>query len=131
MPSKFEDIKIVAMDDEASYKSEPNTQMVHVVLTLSASAPHEWAQYFDGRWQQQFYMMKRRASVLGKRLEIYCVPDELQRHHIPELNKVIAETNATYRSYVEKAQRAAAERDAADSRERAELADLKSKLKFD
>lgn len=127
----FEDIKIIAMDDKASYKSDPSTHMVHVVLTLSASAPHEWAEYFNDRWQNQFYMMKRRASVSGKQLEIYCVPDELQQHHIPQLKKVIAETNTAYRSYVEKAQRVASEHAATEARERAELADLKSKLKFD
>ena len=44
MASEFEDIKIVAMDDQASYKDDPATQMMNVVLTLSASAPHEWAQ---------------------------------------------------------------------------------------
>lgn len=131
MASEFEDIKIVAMDDEASYKDESDTQMVHIVLTLSASAPYDWAQYFNERWEQQFYMMKRHASVSGLRLEIYCVPDELQRYHIPELNKVIAETNAAYRSHVVHAQQITAERDAKKGRERSELADLKSKLKFD
>lgn len=131
MASPFEDIKIVAMNDKESYKSEPKTHMMHVVLNLSASAPHEWAQYFNDRWQQQFYMMKRRASASGKRLEIYCVPDELQQHHIPVLNKVITETNAAYRAYVEQTQLAAAERTAEEAREQAELADLKSKLKFD
>jgi hypothetical protein len=128
--SKFEDIKIVAMDDEASYKSEPNTQMMNVVLTLSASAPHEWANYFNSRWQHHFYMMKRRASVSGKRLEIYCVPEELQQH-IKELNKVIAETNAAYRSHIQQIEAVEAERAAVEARERTELADLKSKLNFD
>jgi hypothetical protein len=75
-------------------------------------------------------MMKRRASVSGKNLEIYCVPEELQQH-ITELNKVIAETNTAYRSYIQQSQVAAAERTAAEVRERAELSDLKSKLNFD
>lgn len=130
MSSEFEDIRIVAMDDEASYKSEPNTQMINVVLNLSASAPHEWASYFNSRWQHHFYMMKRRASVSGKRLEIYCVPEELQQH-IRELNKVIAETNAAYQSHTQQIQAAEAERATVETRERAELANLKSKLNFD
>lgn len=129
MASEFEDIKIIAMDDKASYKSEPNTQMMHIVLTLSASAPYEWADYFNGRWQQHFYMMKRRASVTGKILEIYCVPDEIQQH-IQELNKVIAETNTAYRTYIQQRQLAATRSAAAEALERAELADLKSKLNF-
>lgn len=46
------------------------------------------------------YMMKRRASVSGDGLEIICMPDELEKNHLPELNKIIAETNAAYQSYV-------------------------------
>jgi hypothetical protein len=128
---EFEDIKIIAMDDGASYNSEPNTQMMHIVLTLSASAPYEWSQYFNDCWQHQLYMMKRRATASDKRIEIYCVPDELQQHHIPQLNKVIAETNAAYRGYVEKSQRDAAKRADAEARERSELSKIKSDLKFD
>jgi hypothetical protein len=86
--------------------------------------------FFNGRWQQHLYMMKRRASVSGNSLEIYCVPDELQQH-ITELNKVIAETNTAYRSYIQQSQVAAAERAAVEARERAELTDFKSKLNFD
>nr|WP_090441121.1 hypothetical protein [Pseudomonas benzenivorans] len=131
MEIEFEDIKIIELNESESYKSEPNSHMMHVVLTLSASTPYEWSQYFNDRWQQQFYMMKRRASVSGKRLEIYCVPDELQQHHVPELKKVIAETNAAYRGYLEQTQRAAVERAEAEGRDRAELSNIKSKLTFD
>lgn len=130
MKNKFDDIKIIAMDDEASYKSEPNTQMVHIALTLSASAPYEWADHFNRLWQQHFYMMKRRASVSGDSLEIYCVPNELQ-DHIVELNKVISETNIAYGSYIQMSQLAATERAATEAQERANLADIKSKLNFD
>lgn len=44
-------------------------------------------------------MMKRRAEVAGRNLEVYCTPSELQEH-INELNKVIAETNTAYQAYV-------------------------------
>lgn len=72
-------------------------------------------------------MMKRNAAVSGKELEIYCVPDELQQYHFPELKKVIAETNLAYRAHLEQTKRSAD----AELRERTELANLKSKLKFD
>lgn len=130
MASKFDDIKIVAMNDEASYQSGANSQAMNIVLTLSAPAPYEWADYFNGLWKQHLYMMKRRASVSGDSLEIYCVPNELQ-DHIAELNKVIAETNTAYRSHFQKSQLAASERAAKEAEQRANLADLKSKLNFD
>ena len=130
MSNNFEDIKIVAFDDHATYRSDPNSALMHVVLTLSASAPCEWSDYFNQRWKSHFYMKKRNASVSGKHLEIYCVPDELQEDHIPELNKVIAETNQAYRQYLVRAKDEAdaqAERNAA---EKVKLAEVKNNLKF-
>lgn len=127
----FEDIKIVEMDENASYKSEPSTKMMHIIFILSESAPYDWAEYFNDRWKQNFYMMKRAAYVSGKRLEIYCVPEELQQYHIPQLKKVIAETNSAYRAHLEQTQRITAEREATEANERAKLADLKSQIKFD
>lgn len=131
MITEFEDIKIVSLDDKASYKSDPSSALMHVVLSLSASAPHEWSNYFNQRWRQQFYMMKRNASVSGKRLEIYCVPDDLQNDHIPELNKVIAETNHAYRQHLAHTQQKAATQAAAEAAEREKLASIKAGLKFD
>jgi uncharacterized coiled-coil protein SlyX len=130
MASDFEDIKIVAMDDKASHKREPNTQMMNVVLSLSASAPHEWANHFNTLWKHHIYSMKRSASVSGKRLEIYCAPEELQQH-IEELNKIIAETNTAYRQHTQQLKAAEDRRAAIEARERAELAAIKSTLKFD
>ncbi|KNH27953.1 hypothetical protein [Pseudomonas farris] len=131
MMTEFEDIKIVSLDDKASYKSDPSSALMHVVLSLSASAPYEWSNYFNQRWLQQFYMMKRNASVSGKRLEIYCVPDDLQNDHIPELNKVIAETNHVYRQHLAHTQKKAATQRAAEAAEREKLASIKAGLKFD
>lgn len=131
MDTEFEDIKIVSLDDNASYKSDPSSSLMNVVLNLSASAPHEWSDYFNQRWQQQFYMMKRNASVSGKRLEIYCVPEELQNNHIPELNKIIVETNNVYRQYLANTQQKVATQAAAEAAEREKLASIKAGLKFD
>src|SRR5450830_1168697 len=102
MMKEFEDIKIVSMDDAASHRPDPNMAMFNIVLNLSSSAPHEWANYFNQRWKQHIYMTKRRASVSGKKLEIYCVPDELEKDHIPELNNVFTETNNAYRAFLTK-----------------------------
>jgi hypothetical protein len=130
MSNKFEDIKIIAFDDTATYKSDPNSALMHVVLNLSASAPYEWSNYFNQRWKSHLYMMKRNASVSGKRLEIYCVPDELQKDHISELNKVIAETNQAYRQYLAHAKREADAKAESEAAEKAKLAEIKNNLKF-
>ncbi len=100
MSEEFKDIRIIGMDDKASNRPDPKMALFDIVLNLSESAPYEWEDYFNSRWQQHLYMMKRTASVSGRRLTIYCVPDELEKDHIPELNKVIAETNQRYREYL-------------------------------
>jgi hypothetical protein len=100
------------------------------VLNLSSSAPADWANYFNQRWEQHFYMMKRKAHVSGGRLEVYCVPDELQ-NLIVEFNKVIAETNQAYSRHLAQLQQQADKQKAAEEAEREQLSKIKGTLKFD
>lgn len=130
MTTEFEHIKIVSFDDKATYKTDPSSALVNAVLKLSSPAPAEWANYFNQRWEQHFYMMKRKAYVSGNRLETYCVPDELQ-NLIVEFNKVIAETNTAYTQYWAQKQHEAVQKSSADAAERENLAKIKGSLKFD
>jgi hypothetical protein len=71
-----------------------------------------------------------RIVLQGNRLVIICMPEELQTDHIPELNKVMSETNAAYKKYAaekDKAQQARAEN---ARRQKEELAKIKGQLKF-
>lgn len=128
--TEFNDIKITELDEKASHPSGEGG-LVDIVLKLSAAAPSDWASYFNAAWTRHIYMSKRKASVAGSRLEIRCMPDELQDDHIPELNKVIGETNSAYRVHlVEQAaldKAAAAQADA----DKQVITDLKESLKFD
>ena len=130
MTSEFQPIKIVSFDDKATYKSDPSSALVNAVLRLSAFAPSKWAEYFNDSWKQHFYMMKRNAQVSGDRLEVYCVPDELQ-NLIGEFNKIVAQTNDAYAKYVQQTQHNAEQQVAAEAAEREKLAVIKSTLKFD
>ncbi|MFH1493751.1 MAG: hypothetical protein ABIG70_03020 [Pseudomonadota bacterium] len=130
MMNEFEDIKIVSMDDAASHRPDPSMAMFNIFLNLSSSAPSEWAKYFNQRWQQHIYMLKRKANVSGRKLEIYCVPEELEKDHIPELNKVISETNNAYRAFhINQIQQEAAQK-AQEIAEREQLKSIKNNLKF-
>jgi hypothetical protein len=126
----FTDIKIKELDDAASGPSGQGA-LVRLVLRLSHSAPARWAAYFNERWQQAIYMSKRHARVFGDKLEITCMPYELERDHLPELNKVIAETNEAYRGYFAKQERERDLQEEAEKRQKQELSDLKGRLKFD
>lgn len=126
----FTEIKIKELDDAASGPSGQGALM-RLVLRLSQSAPGPWSDYFNQAWRQHIYMMKRRASVSGDRLEIVCMPDELQSDHVPELNKVIALTNAAYSAYAAEQNRLRQQATDEAKRQRDELASLKDSLKFD
>lgn len=130
MAKEFEDIRITGMDDAASHRPDPKMAMFNVVLTLSSPAPIEWSDYFNRKWEQHFFMKKRNASVSGQKLEIYCVPDELEKDLIPELNKIISETNNAYRTYqIQQIQQESA-RKAQEVAEREKLKSIKNNLKF-
>jgi hypothetical protein len=127
---EFQDIKIEAFDNSASSPSGEGALM-RLVLRLSQSAPPAWSQYFNQSWQQHIYMMKRRAAVVGDRLEIICMPRELEGDHLPELKKVIAETNKAYRAYAAEQNRMKEEAAEEARRQKEELSGLKGRLKFD
>lgn len=126
----FTDIKIKELDDGASGPSGEGA-LYRLVLKLSHSAPSAWADYFNGAWKQHFYMMKRRASVFGDTLEIICMPDELEKDHVPELKKVIAETNDAYKRWIADREQMRQVQEEQAKRQKQELSDLKGRLKFD
>jgi len=126
----FQDIKITGMNDEESSKPDPSMALYDIVLTLSESAPYEWADYFNQRWKQHFYMMKRRASVSGSRLTVCCVPEELESQ-VNELKKVITETNQKYKEHfsIKQNQEEAKKQEEKVAKEK--LSNLKDSIKFD
>ena len=130
MSKAFSEIKITELDDGASGPSGPGALM-RLVLKLSDTAPYEWCEFFDRAWQQNFYMMKRSAHASGDNIEIICMPEELQNDHIPQLKKVVAETNASYAAYGAKQEQLAAEQKAAQQKQKDDLSKLKNDLKFD
>lgn len=96
----FEDIRIIDLDEKSSKRIDNNTELFEINLILSSSAPLEWADYFNKAWKDHIYQMKREAFVSGDILTITCGPDELEEHHLPELNKIIDETNKWYKEYL-------------------------------
>lgn len=131
MTATFTDIKIIGIDDAASRPRDLNSAIVNVAFQLSAAAPSEWANYFNAKWQQHIYMMKRRAHVFGRTLEIECVPSEIEKDHLPELKKIIAETNQAYAKYADAQARQRETESARNAATAQELKDVKNRLKFE
>lgn len=130
MTSQFTDIKIVALDEEASAPSGQGS-LFNIVLTLSHTAPGAWADYFNRAWHENLYMMKRRAMVSGNRLHITCMPYEVESDHLPELKKVMALTNDAYRRYATAQELRTQEAAQRARHEKEQIANLKANLKLD
>lgn len=124
----FEDITILGIDDKFSSRPDSSSALFDVALKLSASVPWEWANYFNERWGQEFYMMKRHARASGSRITITCVPDELEQDHLPHLNSVIAETNKAFRAHIAKSQAREETRKQRESEDAKMLSELGSRL---
>ena len=131
MTTKFQDIKITGMNDAATRRSDAHSGLFTVVLDLSAIAPSPWANYFNDSWRQHLYMMKRRASVAGAALEIECGLDELESDHLPELKKIIDETNKAYARHVADVAQAEDALKKQTRTDKQQVADAKKTIKFD
>lgn len=127
--TEFEDIKIVAMDDDASHPSGRGALM-SIVLRLSETAPPKWADLFNLAWRQHFTMMKRNAHAFGDTIEVECMPDEVQGL-VNEFKTVIDQVNEQYRKMLGLAEQRMEARKNKEAEERQALRDLKGKLKFD
>jgi hypothetical protein len=131
MADQFTDIKIVSLDDDASRPSVEHA-LFRVVLKLSQRAPSEWAEYFNQAWRKHSYGLKwRRATVFGDTLEVICMPNELQTDHIPELKKVILDTNEEYKKHAADQERIGRAQEERVQRQKQELSELRGRLKFD
>lgn len=121
----FQDIGIVELNDRASGLSNEGP-LTSMVLRLSADAPDSWSATFNEAWQSHGGMMKRKATAARDSITSLCMPYELQGQ-ILELNKVIAQTNATYRTMLSPA----ATENFSEVDARRELSDLKSSLTYE
>ncbi|SEI18066.1 hypothetical protein SAMN05216228_103712 [Rhizobium tibeticum] len=123
--TEFQDIRIVELNDAASGLSNEGP-LTSMVLRLSADAPDPWSTTFNEAWQSHGGMMKRKAMATRDSITSLCMPYELQGQ-ILELNKVIDETNTSYRSMLSQA--ASQSYGVVDARR--ELNDLKNSLTYE
>ena len=131
MSAEFTEIKIVGMGDAASRPDERKSAIVSVVFSLSSFPPSKWATYFNDMWNRHIYGSKRHAHVSDQTIVIECVPSEIESDHLPELKKIVSETNQAYlrvAAHRKSQEDEAVARDAATAQE---LKDVKSRLKFD
>ncbi len=123
----FKDVKIVNLDDKSSRRIE-DSELFEMKLILSCEPPIEWVEYFDNAWKSHRYSVKRKkVYVSGNILTVKCVPNEIE-HHLPELQKIIEETNNWYKDYVYRRTIEKTKRKENRKKDEELLKDLKKKL---
>lgn len=128
--AEFEDISITGLDASRSYNPNPSYALFNMYLKLSAGTSSEWSTIFEHIWNSFWYSMKRKAWVQGNYIVIYCVPEEIEKHHREYLLKAVEETNSKYREYLMQQAKKEREKIEEEERERNRLKDLEDELKF-
>ena len=127
----FIDIRITEMDEKKSYKPDENKLLYNIYFKLSDTPPSEWDQIFEAERRYPRHTMWRRAWVEGNYLIINCVPDELEKYHLNDLNEDTNNTNHKYRQYLKEIAIHEIKERNKEKEEKQNLIDLKQKLKFD
>jgi len=130
-PDSFTDIAIIGLDVDATKPSQAASGLRHMYLQLSVEPPSEWQQLFDQERRFPRHSMWREAWVEGRHIVVDCVPEEIERYHLRDLNEDVAKANEKYRDYLGKVARAQQQQQQAEQKEKSRLDGLKSRLKFD
>ena len=122
----FEELRIIGVIRERSYIIEP--PILRIYLQLSHAPPLGWSYMFSVVWQGVAYPAKRPAGVEGDAVWIECDPEEVRECHLPELERAVAQTNATYEASVQQSAIAKQHKKELNRHSRAQLDELSNSL---
>ena len=131
MAPNFKPITITGLDDGKSYNPDESLKLYNMYLILSSIPPAEWENIFDNIWQRTFYSIKRKAWIEDQHIGIYCVPEEIEKHHLDQLKKTLVECNNEYLRYLNEEKRLKKEKELKVQREKEHIKSVKDRLKFD
>lgn len=98
----FDDIRIIGVDKDRAYRPDPEKLLYHVYFELSAHPPQEWVQIFEAERQFPRHTMWRHAWIEGNYVVVHCVPDEVKKYHLRDIQQDVASSNAKYRDYLKR-----------------------------
>ena len=132
MRDGFEDIRISGIDEQRSGRRHPQQDaLVEIALTLSKSPPGAWGEYFGEAWRRRAYACKQHVEAIGRHIFVFCVPEDLERDHLPKLRDTIEETNQAYRRLHEEQVAITEAARARDAATKAEIQGLSKSIAFD
>jgi len=127
----FEDIRIIGLDKERSYKPDPQKLLYNIYLKLSSPPPLEWQQIFEAERSFPRHTIWRRAWIEGQYIVIHCVLDELDKYHLRDLRQDVESANNKYREYLMEVARTKASEIRQKHEELTQLKDIKRRLNLD
>lgn len=127
----FEDIKILEIDDDKSYKPDQSKLLYNVYLKLSAAPPSDWQQIFDAERRFPRHTMWRKAWVEKGYIVIHCVPEEIEKYHAADIKEDVTNSNTKYRQYLMEEARKEAKKTEQAVSEHNQLKELKKRVLFD
>ena len=103
----------------------------NIYLKLSALPPLDWQQIFEAERRFPRHTMWRKAWIEGDYIVVYCVPDEIERHHANDLKEDVKNSNSKYRQYLMEEERKEAKKAEQALSEGNKLKELKQRIRFD
>ena len=127
----FEDIKIIDLDEERSFKPDPEKLLYKMYLKLSNMPPFEWEKIFEAERRFPRHTMWRRAWIEGQYIVIHCVPDEIEKYHLRDLKQDVDNSNKKYREYLKELAHNEISEQQKEQEEAFKIKNLKNRLGFD
>jgi hypothetical protein len=124
----FDDIKIVEIDDNRSYKPDERKALYNVYLKLSNQPTSEWQQIFEAERKFPRHTMWRRAWIEGKHIVIHCGLEEIEKYHLNDLQEDVNNSNKKYRDYLTEMARKESKEVLEKKSEKDKLLEIKRKL---
>ncbi len=131
MDSDFTAIKIVGLDEEMTVASFDHPGLQLIFLRLSQTPPPIWQSSFKKSRKVPRHPHWRQAWIDRKFIVVECLPDEIEVYHLRDLKQDVARANEYYREYFKKQAQAERQKKHADHNVRAQLREMKDRLKFD
>jgi hypothetical protein len=131
MESDFTDIKIVGLADEMTVASFDHPELQLIFLKLSQTPPPLWQSYFKELRNVSRHPHWRKAWVDRKFIVVECLPDEIEAYHLRDLKQDVARCNERCHAYFAGQAQAEHQKKHADHNVRAQLREMKDRLKFD
>ncbi len=131
METTFADIRITALDVDATRPSPQGPGMRLLHLKLSDLPPPNWVRLFNELRQQPRHSMWRQAWIEGSHVVIDCVPDEIEQYHLTDLKDDVRVCNGRHRRWDQEMAIAETARRREEQSERIRLIALNARLDFD